>query len=198
MIVDNADDSGVFFSPLDGQAIGIAKPGQAAESLSEFLPQSPNGSILITSWSRDVAYRLTGSHIYIREVKPMDKDDALALLQKKLSFNTNEYNAIELLQALNYMPLAIIQAAAYIKQRAPHMTISRYLDEIRRSGYNRTYLLRKDVGDSYRDSRASNSIIATWQISFEHIWKNILTATRLLSLMSLFDRQGILELLLYN
>ena len=198
MIVDNADDSGVLFPPLDGQAIGVDKPGQAAESLSEFLPQSPNGSILITSRSRDVAYRLTGSHTYIREVKPMDKDDALALLQKKLSFDADEHNAIELLQALDYMPLAITQAAAYIEQRAPRMTISRYLDEVRRSDHDRARLLKKDVGDSRRDGRASNSIIATWQISFEHIRKNIPTAARLLSLMSLFDRQGIPESLLHN
>ncbi|XTI88858.1 hypothetical protein V2W45_1238678, partial [Cenococcum geophilum] len=156
------------------------------------------GSILITSRSRDVAYRLTGSHPYITEVKPMDEGDALALLQKKLSFDADEHNAIKLLQALDYMPLAITQAAAYIEQRAPRMTISRYLDEIYRSDHDRARLLKKDIGDSRRDGRASNSIIATWQISFEHIRKNIPTAARLLSLMSLFDRQGIPESLLHN
>ena len=128
----------------------------------------------------------------------MDKDDALALLQKKLSFDADEHNAIKLLQALDYMPLAITQAAAYIEQRAPRMTISRYLDEIRRSDHDQARLLKKDVGDSRRDGRASNSIIATWQISFEHIRKDLPTAARLLSLMSLFDRQGIPESLLYN
>ena len=111
MIVDNVDDSSVFLPPLDRtQAIGSDKPGQAAESLSGFLPQSPDGSILITSRSRDVAYRLTGSHTYIREVKPMDESDALALLRKKFSFDADEHNAIELLQVLDYMPLAITQA----------------------------------------------------------------------------------------
>ncbi|KAI9764195.1 MAG: hypothetical protein M1839_005973, partial [Geoglossum umbratile] len=199
MIIDNADDWGVFFPPLNRtQAIGADKLGQAAESLSEFLPQSPNGSILITSRSRNVAYRLTGSHTYVREVKPMDKADALALLQKKLSFDADEHNAIELLQVLDYMPLAITQAAAYIEQRAPRMTISRYLDEIRRSDHDQTRLLKKDVGDSRRDDRVSNSIITTWQISFEYIRKDLPTAARLLSLMSFFDRQGIPESLLHN
>ncbi|KAI9777133.1 MAG: hypothetical protein M1839_009089 [Geoglossum umbratile] len=199
MIVDNVDDSDVVFPPLDRtQAIGSDKSGQAAESLSDFLPQSPNGSILITSRSRDVAYRLTGSHTYIREVKPMDEGDALALLRKKLSFDANEHNAIELLQALDYMPLAITQAAAYIEQRAPRMTISRYLDEIRKSDHDRARLLKKDMGDGRRDGRVSNSIITTWQISFEHIRKDLPTAARLLSLMSLFDRQGIPESLLHN
>ena len=128
----------------------------------------------------------------------MDKGEALALFQKKLSFDTDKHNAIELLQSLDYMPLAITQAAAYIEQRAPRMTISRYLDEVRRSDHDRAHLLKKDVGDSRRDGRASNSIIATWQISFEHIQKEMPTAARLLSLISLFDRQGIPESLLYN
>ncbi|KAI9778954.1 MAG: hypothetical protein M1839_007765 [Geoglossum umbratile] len=193
MIIDNADDWGVFFPPLNRtQAIGADKLGQAAESLSEFLPQSPNGSILITSRSRDVAYRLTGSQTYVREVKPMDKGDALALLRKKLSFDADEHNAIELLQVLDYMPLAITQAAAYIEQRAPRMTISRYLDEIRRSDHDQARLLKKDVGDSRRDDRVSNSIITTWQISFEYIRKDLPTAARLLSLMN-EDQEADLE-----
>lgn len=199
MIVDNADDSAIFFPPHHKtQAGGVSSPGQAAELLSDFLPQSPNGSILITSRSRDVARRLTGRGDCLVEVKPMDKGEALALLQKKLSFNASEHNAIELLEALDHMPLAITQAAAYIEQRAPRMTISRYLDEVRRNDHDRARLLTKDVGDDRRDGRASNSIIATWQISFAHIRKAMPTAARLLSLMSLFDRQGIPESLLHD
>ncbi|KAH7108869.1 putative kinesin [Dendryphion nanum] len=199
MIVDNADDSNVFFLPVQStQAVGVAGLGQAAEPLSDFLPQSRNGAILVTSRSRDVASRLTGSNSSIVEVKPMDVGDGLALLQKKLSSVVSEEGAVELLQALDYMPLAIAQAAAFIEQRAPRMTISRYVDEVRKSDTSQARLLQKDVGDSRRDGRASNSIITTWQISFEHIWRHVPTAARLLSLMSLFDRQGIPESLLYG
>ncbi|KAF2813025.1 TPR-like protein [Mytilinidion resinicola] len=195
MIVDNADDSAVFFPPHHGtQSAGVSSPGQAA--VSDFLPQSLNGSILITSRSRDLAYGLTGNHASIVEVNPMDESDALTLLQKKLSCNVNKDDAVELLHSLDYMPLAITQAAAYIKQRAPRITISRYRDEVRRSDHDRARLLSKGIQDNRRDGRASNSIIATWQISFEHIRREMPTAARLLSLMSLFDRQGIPELLL--
>ena len=128
----------------------------------------------------------------------MDKSEALALLQKKLSFNASEYNAIKLFKALNYIPLAITQAAAYIKYRALRIIISRYIYEIRRNDYNRALLLMKDMEDDRRDGRASNSIIVTWQISFVYIRKAMPTAARLLSLMSLFDRQGIPESLLYD
>jgi tetratricopeptide (TPR) repeat protein len=201
MVVDNADDASVFFSPpLTAQAAGAARPGQAAELLSDFLPQSPNGSVLVTSRSRDVAYRLIGSHPSIFKVGPMEEGDALALLQKKLGLRADAdidvEKARELLQALDRMPLAITQAAAYIMQRRPRMSVARYLDEIRRDDHNRAQLLERNVGDSRRDGRASNSVIATWQISFEHIRQEMPAAARLLSLMSFFDRQGIPESLL--
>jgi tetratricopeptide (TPR) repeat protein len=203
MVVDNADDADVFFSPpLSAQAAGAAGPSQAIELLSDFLPQSPNGSILVTSRSRDVAYRLAGSHASIFEVRPMEAGDALALLQKKLRLRADAAIDVEkekeLVQALDRMPLAITQAAAFIVQRAPRMTIARYLDELHKSDRGRAKLLKQDVGDSRRDGRASNSIIATWQISFEHIRRAAPAAARLLSLMSLFDRQGIPESLLCN
>ena len=103
----------------------------------------------------------------------------------KLSFNANEHDAIELLQALEYMPLVITQAAAYIEQRPLRMAISRYIDEVRSNDHDRARLLIKDVGDSRRDGRASNFIIATWQISFAYILE-MPTAAWLLSLISFF------------
>lgn len=53
-------------------------------------------------------------------------------------------------------------------------------------------LLMKDVGDDRRDGEAAtNSVVVTWQVSFERIRDERPSAARLLSLMSLFDRQGI-------
>src|SRR4051794_9695752 len=106
-----------------------------------------------------------------------------ALLHKKLQGDLCTDDTVELLQALDYMPLAITQAAANISQRVPRITISSYLDNLRRSDKDRAILL-KDVGDVRRDGRAPNFIIATWQISFEHIRKESPVPARLLSLMS--------------
>ena len=201
MIVDNADDPDVFFAPLhEAQVADTARPRQEAELLANFLPQSPNGSILLTSRNQDVAFRLTGSHTFVFKVNPMSENDALALLKKKLGLGagTTPERSMDLLQALDCMPLAVSQAAAYIARRAPHMTVSQYLDEMRTSEQSRTRLLEHDAGDLRRDGRASNSILATWQISFEHIRQTMPTAARLLSLMSLFDRQGIPRSLLEN
>ena len=183
MVIDNADDETVFFD-------------RSAKVLFDYIPQSENGRILITSRNRDLAYKLTGSHRSIIEVKPMNEADALALLEKKLGSDVSNGNASELLNVLDYMPLAITQAAAYIQQRAPRMSVKRYLEDFRKSEKDQSRLLTKDLGDARRDGRASNSIIVTWQTSFEHIRARIPTAASLLSLMCLFDRQGIPETLL--
>ena len=197
MIIDNADDLDVFSYPSDrGKSTKDNVSSNAVAALLEFLPQSPNGSLLITSRSRDVAFRLTGSYADIIMVHPMGQVHALVLLQNKLERSFEQDDAVALVEALDYMPLAITQAASYISRRAPRATVSTYLYDLRKGDGDRVKLLNMDIGDSRRDGRASNSIISTWQISFEHIHKSSPSATRLLSLMSLFDRQGIPESLL--
>jgi tetratricopeptide (TPR) repeat protein len=203
MIIDNADDVGVFTSSshlstdiLRNVSGGRTSEGTTPRYLLEFLPQSPNGSILITSRSRDAAFRLAGSYTDIIRVDPMNGERALVLLRNKLRYSFEPDDAAELIEALDYMPLAITQAAAYIGQRAPRITVSKYLQNFRNGERDQAALLSNDMGDSRRDGRSSNSIIATWQISFEHIRRESPSSTQLLSLMSLFDRQGIPESLL--
>ncbi|RYP64315.1 hypothetical protein DL771_008817 [Monosporascus sp. 5C6A] len=195
MIIDNADDLSVFSPSGKGKA-REDNLSTARAPLLEFLPQSSNGSILITSRNRDVAFQLTGSYADIIRIPPMEQAHALALLRIKLGGSVEHDDAVALIEALDYMPLAIAEAAAYISQRAPRATVSRYLQDLRRGDRDGGKLLNMDIEDSPRDGTASNSIIATWQISFEHIRRDRPSAMRLLSLMSLFDRQGIPESLL--
>ncbi|KAJ4167391.1 hypothetical protein NW754_011206 [Fusarium falciforme] len=91
------------------------------------------------------------------------------------------------------MPLAITQAAAFINRRAPRMSTSKYLDEFRRSDTKRARLLNRDAGDLRRDESASNSIVTTWQITFDQIRRERPSAADLLSFMSFFNPQGIPE-----
>ena len=91
------------------------------------------------------------------------------------------------------MPLAISQAAAYIQQRKPRVTVSKYLKDVQQSEKNKASLLNIAIRDRRRDRKVSNSILATWQISFEYIQTARSSAARLLSLMSFFDRQEIPE-----
>lgn len=70
------------------------------------------------------------------------------------------------------------------------------MEKIRKSDHDVVRLLNYEVGPLYRDWEAKNSILLTWQISFDHIQGTRPSAAGLLSLMSFFDRQGIPEKLL--
>jgi hypothetical protein len=88
-----------------------------------------------------VAFKFTGRNPDIIIIDPMDEPHALDLLHKKLEGHSEMTDAAELVQALDYMPLAITQAVAYISQKAPRLNISKYLHELRRSDKGRTSLL---------------------------------------------------------
>ncbi|KAF1812001.1 hypothetical protein P152DRAFT_488337, partial [Eremomyces bilateralis CBS 781.70] len=194
MILDNVDDVETFSSRKGEQD----KPSESPPaSLAVYLPQSPNGSILITSRNKDAAAGLAGGYKNIKEVQAMDEAQGLQLLRNKLLQDALTDDTIDLLRALDYIPLAITQAAAYINRQA-RMTIPKYLDEFRRNNNKRENLLNWDTDDIRRDDSTSNSVVTTWQISFERIRKERPSAADLLSLMSFFNPQGIPESILHK
>jgi hypothetical protein len=71
----------------------------------------------------------------------MDETCESALFHKKLEGHPDMADAAEIVQTLDYIPLAITQAAAYINQKALHINISRYLHDFRGSNKNRVKLL---------------------------------------------------------
>ena len=184
MVLDSADIFEVFYGVSEG---GNDRP------LASYLPQSQNGSIIVTTRNKDLAFRLAGNRKRMIEVGPMTSGEGLTLLEKKLELPQNVGAAMDLVKALDNVPLAITQAAAYIQAREPRSSVSRYLEEFRESERKKTRLLEHDAGDLRRDGGASNAILVTWQISFEDIRNKRPSAADLLSVMSFFDRQGIPE-----
>ncbi len=197
MILDNVDDAGFL---VNGQAVIQSQSNdsrcQTLRPLRDYLPQSQNGSILITTRSQESALKLSERNDLI-PVDPMDASNAVELLNKKLESTgqRNDKDLVELAAALEFMPLAIVQAASYISQRAPRCSVRQYLEDIRKSDRKQSSLLNHKGGELRRDSEAKNSIIITWQISFKHIYETRQSAAELLSLMSFFDSQGIPETL---
>ncbi len=84
------------------------------------------GATIITSRKRAAAAQLADDCDTV-VVQPLDKKHALVLLQKKTGRHEDVAMAEGLAAALEYMPLAITQAAAYIKKGAPRCSIEQYL-----------------------------------------------------------------------
>ncbi|OCK72906.1 hypothetical protein K432DRAFT_340927, partial [Lepidopterella palustris CBS 459.81] len=199
LILDNVDKADFLLTPqsIGGEAQEGGLSSGSSPPLFQYLPPSENGSVIITTRSRDTALKLVGASDIIA-VEPMDKRQALALCEKKLGTQSDKSDIAELVAALEFMPLAIVQATAYINERAPRCSVRQYLEDFHKNDKKKINLLYYDGGHLRRDWEAKNSIIVTWQISFDHILQTRPSAADLLSLMSFFDRQGIPEELVRN
>lgn len=125
MVLDNVDDARVFF---DSQVDSAQK--SASKLLYEYLPESSNGSILITIRSRDAGVQFTGRQEDVIDIEPMEPTPAFTLLEKKLGHRKSyqKHHAQELIKALDHMPLAISQAAAYIC-KVPAVSVASYPED---------------------------------------------------------------------
>jgi hypothetical protein len=117
LILDNVDDAGFLVKAQctshEGQT--NSRGNRNSHPLVAYLPQCLNGSILITTRSKSAAVKLVEQRDIIA-VEPMGKADALALFKNKLGWHDDGGDTAELAAALEFMPLAIVQAAAYICQ----------------------------------------------------------------------------------
>lgn len=188
LALDNVDDAEVFFPKLSG---GGDTHGNIPTPLASYLPQCSHGFILITSRNKDAATKLASGE-NVREVAVMNHDQALQLFETKLQDASTQDGASDLVRALEHIPLAITQAAAYIHKHG-RMTVKDYLEKFLQNNKKRENLLSRDMGDLRRDGSVSNSVVTTWQMSFERVRSARPSAADLLSLMSHFHPQGIPE-----
>jgi hypothetical protein len=102
--------------------------GQAA-NLVDYLPQSELCSIIFTTTSRDTAERLALQNVVV--LGKMAPATAQSMLENYLSTRDprNEREEAKLLlKELSYIPLAIVQAAAYINTR--DITLQKYRSQL--------------------------------------------------------------------
>jgi tetratricopeptide (TPR) repeat protein len=159
MILDNADNFEIFYHNNEDSKSG---------ALSEFLPFSTLGAIIFTTRDRQAATRYAGSNVI--DIDEMNDEESRELLQRSLQNNRllNDNNSItKLLELLVNLPLAIMQAAAYLNAKSS--TITEYLRIYEESSDNIIKLLSKDFEDIRRYPGMKNPVATTWLISFEKI-----------------------------
>ncbi|RNJ57579.1 hypothetical protein D7B24_005797 [Verticillium nonalfalfae] len=193
MILDNADDVDVFFATDTAPSTSSASSHETHEPLAAYLPKTGDGKILVTTRSMNAAERLTGGHHSVIQIPTMGQAECLQLVHNNATFVYERTAAEELVQILELIPLAVTQAVAYINRRTPRQSIQSYIQNFRKNEARQGSLLNHDSGDLRRLESASNSIVVTWQITFEQIRRERPSSAELLSLMSFFHSQNIPE-----
>ncbi|KAK5454687.1 hypothetical protein LTR55_012126 [Exophiala xenobiotica] len=165
LIVDNADDMELLF--------GMPR-------MCDYLPTSPNGSILFTTRNHDAVVKLDIPQRNIITAANMNATEALEMLQTNLQNHQmcDRDTMTALLELLAYLPLAIKQASAYMAKTG--MTTTRYLHHCRSSDQRLIKLLSQETEYQGRYRGICNAIATTWLVSFKHILRDHPFATDIL------------------
>ena len=186
MIVDNADDAGVLTSGTGGDP--------KAARLYDYLPYGDRGKIVFTTRSRKAAEDLTQSSVL--GLRDMGKAEARPLLALRLTNQTlleDETAVDDLLDVLACLPLAIVQAAAFINNN--DISVSQYVSLFRETG-TEAELFGKRFEDPNRYHEMESTIARTWHISFDQIRRQDALAAEYLTFMACIDRINIPKSLL--
>jgi hypothetical protein len=155
------------------------------QNLSRYILPSPHGSFLVTSRNSNLSRLGT-----IVEVPPMTQTEALSLLYDRIggtvAFTDQEEHAVQIVNLLGCLPLAIDQAGAYIQRRV-NFPLSRFIDE---------YDDRKDLIWSKTPTiwDYKKLVYTTWEMSFELIDQDQNGRTekgRILTMLSFLDFRDI-------
>jgi tetratricopeptide (TPR) repeat protein len=187
LVFDNADDINMW----------IQKPTPEQSSsrrLIDYLPQSTQGHIIFTTRDRKAAVKLASQNVI--EVSEMNKESARELLKQCLInpslANSNCTN--DLLEQLTYLPLAVVQASAYINENG--ISITDYLSLLADKDESTIELLSEDFEDDGRYQNIKNPVATTWLVSFERISQRDPLAAEYLSFMACIEPKDIPESLL--
>jgi tetratricopeptide (TPR) repeat protein len=188
LIIDSADSEDILLHVPAGDHT----EGQD-ERCIDYLRPCNHGSVLLTTRTKHVALKVV-DYRDIVTVKPMERKHALALLEKKLGQEYTLEEVSRLAIELDFIPLAMVQAASFMIRRTPRCSVAAYIAELWSIPGKRKR--KRGEEDLRRDREAANTVFSTWHISFKHVLKARKSAIHLLSLMSCFDRQAIPETLL--
>jgi folate-binding Fe-S cluster repair protein YgfZ len=187
LVFDNADEMDMWISG--------PRLEQGACGLIDYLPKSNQGCIIFTSRDRKTAVKLAQQNIL--EVLEMDEEMATQLLHSSLvnsDLIKNQQDTKALLDELTYLPLAIVQAAAYINENG--LLLADYISLLKDQEEDVIELLSEDFEDKGRYRNIRNPVATTWLISFEQIRRRDSLAAEYLSFMSCIDPRNIPQSLL--
>ncbi|EWG48841.1 hypothetical protein FVEG_16341 [Fusarium verticillioides 7600] len=173
MVIDNVDELDLFYG---------------TGGLGRYFPTCAHGKLLITTRNRQVAVRATKGRGFI-EVSRMTDSEARELLGAHLGCLESDIADLSTLALkLEYLPLILVQAAAFIQENS--ISVREYL-ALLKNDKNMVELLNEDFETSGKDPDSLRAVARTWMISFRQIRHQNKLAGELLSLVSTFHHQHI-------
>jgi hypothetical protein len=144
----------------------------------------------MTTRFKQFAERLADDSMLIH-VSPMNEKQAVDFKKYLKNYKSPQSEIADLAKLLDYLPLAIRQASAYITNGPPGMTLSDYVEIIKSTPSDELELLQEEYGDTSRDPDVPISYIRIWQMNFDQIKILSASAINILCLFGVLDREGV-------
>lgn len=190
LIVDNVDTEDV----LNQNAC------KGPFKLLSCIPNVEHGKVLFTSRYKRIAIKVADDIVQLDQMSQAEAFDLLKAGMREQYSDDQEADAPRLLEELSYIPLAIAQAAAYMRQNGD--SIAAYLELYHESEENRIELLEQGLEElGIYDPENPKTVLTTCWMSLDRLESDGTAgplATELLSVMSFMDRQEIPRFLLKN
>ncbi|KAI2623399.1 hypothetical protein GGS21DRAFT_339699 [Xylaria nigripes] len=152
----------------------------AAVDIGKYLPDTDQGSVVITTRSSQVKL---GHTMRLRKIENIDDCVAILLATSKREDSINDPDAVNLAKELDGLPLALATAGAYLEQTAT--SFSSYLRLYKESW------ARLQESSPKLKSYDDRILYSTWQLSFDRVREKNENSANLLRLWGYFDSQDL-------
>jgi tetratricopeptide (TPR) repeat protein len=187
-------DSGWWLLVFDGmdditlEWFGLSGTGDS--SSKNYLPQSESGSIVFTTTSFEVAERLASQNtVKLEKLAPELAQRILVNYLRNPALQLEQREAELLLEELSYLPLAIIQAAAFINTTGT--TVQEYRHTLLRQNDEALLHGITSSDDALHEKMDKSPVASTLRISVNHIRQSSPLAAEYLFLTTSLDRKDI-------
>ena len=158
LVVDNADD------------VEVMRGSDSEEGILDYLLKSELGFTVFTTRDKKTAQAVAGSStLGVEKLKLMAAFDLFKKMLTRKDLLYEEATVSEFLMELDFLPLVIAQAAAYINVNS--ISTNEYLGHLCGSETNLVYIMSEEMGDDTRYKQAANAVAKIWLVSFDQIFR---------------------------
>lgn len=169
MVFDSADDVTIY------------------QAISEFIPHCVHGQVIVTS-RRRLPSTNSRAPDFVLELNTLNPNEAVDLvhssLRPDLLANVDRADMNRLLRELNFLPLAIAQAVAFMNKNS--VSVGFYRSKISNPTMLSEQLSRNHIPENYT-SGASPPVYSAWRTSFERLQIETPQAGKLLGYLSFLE-----------
>ena len=161
----------------------------ASDGLAQFIPWGGHGTVILAVGDFWLADELADSNTLFKDMMQEAQAEQLLAQHCPAAIHHEHELIIQLLRALQFLPLAIVQVATYLRRNRA-CSLANYIELFNSTRASQRRLLSQPFKDLRREAN-SETILTTLSITFRQVQEQSPLSGSLLKLIACIDRQNI-------